>query len=223
MRYWRAIAGYVGLAVLALLVLPFSFLAARRGLLALSGNYGAQDRLYTGDGGLSDLAIFGHMALGAVVALLAVVQLVGPLRRHWPVLHRVSGRTLALLAIPTALGGLIYIGLNGTIGGPVMNVGFALYGVLLLLTAIQAPRFAMAGDYGRHRRWGLRLAILALGSWLYRVHYGLWFWLTQGWGVGSLLDGPFDRIQVFAFYLPYLVILELSFRWYRPRPINRPA
>ena len=104
-----------------------------------------------------------------------------------------------------------------------MNVGFALYGLLLLLAAVQAPRFAMAGDYERHRRWGLRLAILALGSWIYRVHYGLWFWLTQGWGVGSLLDGPFAQLKVFAFYLPYLIILEISFRWRRPHPINRPA
>ena len=74
-------------------------------------------------------------------------------------------------------------------------------------------RYARARNFQRHREWALRLFVLALGSWLFRVHYGLWFALTDGLGSTPDLTGPFDRIQVFAFFLPYLVWLE----WYLRR------
>ena len=58
------------------------------------------------------------------------------------------------------------------------------------------------------------LIILALASWLYRVHYGLWEVLIDGAGSRPDFSGPFDVIQVFAFYLPYLAVHHL---WWRAR------
>ncbi|MEO0390897.1 MAG: DUF2306 domain-containing protein, partial [Pseudomonadota bacterium] len=149
----------------------------------------------------SEWAIFVHMVLGGAVTLLALVQLAGP--RPWPALHRLSGRCLAILAVITAIGGLAYIGLRGTAGGAWMSAAFALYGALMLLAAVQAPRFALAGNMDRHRRWGLRLIVLALGSWIYRVHYGVHYALTcnvPAWrcGAGTAEDfsGLFDRITL---------------------------
>ncbi|MEO0745994.1 MAG: DUF2306 domain-containing protein, partial [Pseudomonadota bacterium] len=161
----------LGLGLLFLAVQEFSWHALWRGVAGLGGDPEAQDRLA---GTLtSNLGMFVHMVAGGVVTLLAVVQWAGPLRRRWPRVHRMSGRVLAPLALVTALGGLIYIALRGTIGGPMMSVGFGLYGVLMAVAAVQTLRLAMARDLVRHRRWGLRLIVLALGSWLYRVHYGL--------------------------------------------------
>ncbi|WP_420013893.1 DUF2306 domain-containing protein [Tateyamaria sp.] len=209
----RTIWALLGLGLLLLAVQEFSWHAMWRGLYGLGGDAATQGRLV--GTATSDLAIFGHMLAGGVVTILAVVQWAGPLRRRWPRLHRISGRILAPLALLTALGGLIYIALRGTIGGPVMSVGFAFYGLLMALAAVQTIRNALARDYHRHRRWGLRLIVLALGSWIYRLHYGLWFGITCSMGeatcrLGSRADfsGLFDQIQVFAFYLPYLLVLE---------------
>ena len=57
-----------------------------------------------------------------------------------------------------------------------------------------------------------RLAVLALGSWIYRLHYGLWFMVMGGIGVQSDFSGAFDLVNIWAFYLPYLIALEFWFR-----------
>ncbi|MEM7632426.1 MAG: DUF2306 domain-containing protein [Pseudomonadota bacterium] len=207
----------LGLGLLFLAVQEFSWHALWRGIAGLGGDAVAQDRL--AGTRTSNLGVFVHMVAGGVVTLLAVVQLAGPVRRRWPRVHRMSGRVLAPMALITALGGLLYIALRGTIGGPMMSAGFGLYGVLMAVAAVQTLRLALARDLVQHRRWGLRLIVLALGSWIYRVHYGLLYGVTCSMGeaycgMGSQPDflGPFDIVQNVAFYLPYLLILELYLR-----------
>ena len=97
-----------------------------------------------------------------------------------------------------------------------MDAGFALYGVLMILCAIQTIRHARART-SLHQIWASRLVILALASWLYRVHYGLWEITTGGIASNEAFTGVFDRIQVFAFYLPYLALYELWRRRYLAR------
>ncbi len=157
----------------------------------------------------ANVAIFSHMLAGAVITLLVPFQLIGPLRRRAPKLHRWSGRIIAACAIITAIGGLIYIPLRGTIGGWPMDAGFTLYGMLILLTATQTYRFARARRVTDHNAWALRLFWLAIGSWLYRVHYGLWYLATDGLWSNPDFTGGFDLVQNFAFYLPYLIGVEL--------------
>ncbi len=225
-----AIRDGIALTALALLLASvwwFTAHAVTRGIGGLSGDIDAQGRL--AGSVFSNAAIFSHMVFGGVITALAVVQWAGLVRRRWPAFHRITGRILAPFAALTGIGGLIYIAINGTIGGREMSAGFALYGILMVVAAIQAPRLAMAGDYVRHRRWAVRLIILCLASWIYRVHYGI-FYAVQC-PDASLLCAPystpdftglFDRIQNWAFYLPYLLIAEI---WLRltprdPRPDN---
>ena len=215
------------LALLCLLLLAasvwwFAAHAVTRGFSAFAGDPEALGRF--AGGVFSNGAIFSHMIFGGVITLLAVLQWAGPVRRRWPALHRMSGRVLATLACLTGIGGLIYIALSGTIGGFEMSAGFTLYGVLMVIAAIQTPRMAMTGQYARHRRWGVRLIVLCLASWLYRVHYGLLYATVCADGgeacfalTTPAFTGPFDRIQNWAFYLPYLALAEI---WLRlgPKP-----
>ena len=203
-----------GLLLRFILVLGFTWHSLQRGTLGLSGDTSVIERLTGPQSSL--MALFAHMVTGAVVTMLSVVQLAGPIRRRWPRLHRISGRMLAVTALITGIGGLVYIALSGTVGGIPMSIAFALYGVLMIVAAIQTPRFAMARDYARHRR----LIVLGLGSWLYRLHYGLWYGTTCTLsetlcGIAAEPDftGLFDQINLFAFYLPYLLLLE----WYLRR------
>lgn len=213
----RTIWALIGLALLALAVQEFTWHALWRGWFGLRGDAEVQGRLAGTP--VSNAVMFGHMLTGAIITSLAVLQWAGPIRQRWPRVHRASGRTLVPLALLTGVSGLVYIALRGTIGGSVMSVGFGLYGALMILAAFQTFRWARARDYIRHRRWGLRLIVLALGSWIYRAHYGIWFGITCSIGentcrLGSQKDfgGLFDQIQVFAFYLPYLVLLEWILR-----------
>ncbi len=205
---WLAIS----LALLMLLSLHFVLRSLGFGLGGLSGRLEDETHLFMTGADFSNATIFGHMVTGALLTFLAPVQLFTGLRQRWPKLHRLSGYALFCVALLTSIAGELYILLRGTIGGPLMNAGFAFYGGLLFIAAIQTVRHARRRNFRIHRQWALRLFVLAVGSWLYRVHYTLWYIATGGLGSYTDFTGPFDQVQVFAFYLPYLIALEIWFR-----------
>lgn len=98
--------------------------------------------------------------------------------------------------------------MKGTIGGTVMNIGFSLYGVLMLVAAIETYRHAVAGRMDKHRAWALCLYALAIGSWLYRMGYGFWLLLADGLGHTQTFHGPFHRVMTFFPYIPNLLVAE---------------
>tara|TARA_R110002020_G_scaffold157241_19_gene339899 strand:+ start:1752 stop:2396 length:645 start_codon:yes stop_codon:yes gene_type:complete len=212
--------------VLILLELPFILYATgfgAEGMLASLGitGLGEASHLLRDGAPATNIAMFLHMGLGGLLSLLAPLQLSGALRRCRPRLHRGLGRVIVPLALTTSVAGLAYILLRGTIGGSLMDLGFGLYGLLLGLAAIMTWRFARAGDFQRHRAWALRLIVLALASWIYRLHYTFWTLATGGLYSRPDFTGLFDQIQLFAFYLPYLALLELYLRL-RPAPSLTP-
>lgn len=161
----------------------------------------------------ANIGIGTHFALGAVLLLLGPIQLIRSVRERWPRVHRWIGWLYAGSAIVTGLGGLTFILLRGTIGGPPMSIAFGTYGALVVLSAVQAVRLARARQLERHRRWAIRLFALAIGSWLYRMEYGFWF-MTMGKGAGhtSSFDGWFDLIMNWWFFVPNLLLAEALIR-----------
>ncbi len=222
-RDWRPALTYVALATVALLSMSFVIRAAGLGWAGLTTDLTGVSRLFAADGWLSNPAIFGHMIPGAIITLLAPLQLVAPLRNRYPRVHRWTGYVFFVCALASAVGGTTYIVVHGTIGGPLMDVGFAAYGVCVFAAAIQTVRYARARQFDRHREWALRLFFLAIGSWIYRAHYSVWFFMTGGLWVAPGFTGPFDQFQIFAFYVPYLIGLEVYFRLRRGTVPTRQA
>ena len=158
----------------------------------------------------SALAI--HMISGAILTVGAPLQALPVLRNRWPRLHRKAGYLLTGLAVITGVAGLIYIAVNGTVGGWWMSLWFAVYGAAIIWCAVQTVYYALDKDIARHFAWATRLIILAVGSWIYRMHYAIWYGLTGGVGSNAAFTGPFDLIQVFAFFAPYLMVAEFFLR-----------
>lgn len=195
--------------LLALLTLGFAAYALDFGWRGSTGTLRDASRI-TSPVAAANAGIFLHMMSGALITALAPLQLLAPVRRRFPAVHRWSGRVLVGLALLTALGGLIYITLHGTVGGADMSLSFALYGVLMITSAVQALRHARARRWALHADWALRLFVLCIASWIYRVHYGLWSVVAGSWGTSGLtFEGPFDLWNIWAFYLLYLALLEL--------------
>lgn len=217
-RHGAASLALMGL--LFLLVLPFAIYAASFGFRAVRADISATTYLIARGAPVSNGAMAGHMLAGAAITALVPLQIARPVRERWPALHRWTGRLIATLAIAAGIGGLAFVLVRGTIGGMPMDAGFGLYGLLLLGTALATPVFAARGEIARHRRWALRLTVLILASWSFRVQYGLWFLATGGIGSTDTLTGPFDRVMVLAFYLPHLALLEV---WLRRTPRRAPA
>jgi hypothetical protein len=199
------------LVLLVLLTLPFAIYAIN---FALGGLRDAlpEPHYIQSNNPVANFSIFSHMASGAAITVLVPLQLIPSLRLRLPALHRWSGRLIIIAAVVTAVGGLVYIPLRGTIGGVPMNIGFSLYGVLVLITALQTIRYARARRIADHNAWALRFFWLALGSWFYRVHYGLWYLATDGLWSNPQFTGGFDLVQSFAFFLPYLIGIEVYLR-----------
>ncbi|RNI22017.1 DUF2306 domain-containing protein [Rufibacter latericius] len=153
-----------------------------------------------------------HFAAGGIILVLGSLQLIGKIRIRYPALHRWVGRLYIVSSILAAVGGLVFILLKGTIGGLVMDIGFAGYGLLMLLAAVQTFRHAVARRLEQHRAWALRLFALAIGSWLYRMDYGFWYLLTDAMGHNKQFNGPFDQVMAFFFYLPNLAVAQAFIR-----------
>ncbi len=163
------------------------------------------------------VASFGmglHFFAGATLLLLGPVQLIGAVRRRAPAVHRWIGRVYAFAAFAAGVGGLIFIALKGTVGGWMMTAAFAAYGALMVLASAQTVRHAMARNIDVHRAWAIRLFALAIGSWLYRIGYGLFFAImgAEDPGHTATFDGWFDYVMDWAFFVPPLIIAEMFIR-----------
>lgn len=153
-----------------------------------------------------------HFATGGIILVLGCIQLLGRVRDRFPAFHRWVGRVYVASALLAGVGGLVFIVAKGTIGGVVMDLGFGLYGVLMVIAAIETYRHIRAGRREKHRAWAIRLFALAIGSWLYRMDYGFWMILTRGLGHTRYFNGPFDMVMAFFFYLPNLAVAEAFIR-----------
>lgn len=197
------------LVFLAFLAAPFSYYAAEFGFRGLGSRLGEDTYLFTSGAPWSNAAVFLHMLTGAALPMMVPFQVALGLSGLLPALHKWLGRLLVLTAVVTAAAGLIFIVLRGTVGGFPMDAGFAVYGLLLLTAALMVLHLARTGQTSRHHRWALRFFVLAMGSWLYRVQYGLWVLATGGIGSNARFTGAFDLFMNAGFYLPWLVLLEL--------------
>jgi hypothetical protein len=153
-----------------------------------------------------------HFAAGGLVLLLGGLQLIKGIRVNYPRVHHWTGRFYILVSLVAAIGGLAFIAIRGTVGGLVMDIGFAGYGILMFIAALQTVRYAIKRDLLIHQAWAWRLYALAIGSWLYRMDYGLWLIFADWIGHAEDFSGWFDKFMAFFFYVPNLIIVELMIR-----------
>lgn len=169
-------------------------------------------RLYESDTPAATAGIGMHFAAGGIILALGCIQFVQAIRSRYPAAHRWIGRVYVTAALLAGIGGITFIAAKGTIGGPTMDLGFGIYGVLTAAAAIETYRHARARRLEIHRAWAMRLFALAIGSWLYRMDYGFWFLLADGAGHTKEFSGPFDKLMAFFFYVPNLLVVEALIR-----------
>jgi hypothetical protein len=93
---------------------------------------------------------------------------------------------------------------RATLGGILINdISVSVDGVLIMLFAAIALRYAMARDFDAHPRWALRTFIVVSGVWFTRVMYAFLSIVTQGHtpGVTDNMTGPVNIAIGFASYL----------------------
>ncbi len=219
--HWACVALVVTVWVSATLFGAY-ILAFYAGAMA-DGNMDAWNdilpRLHEAHTPAATAAIGLHFAAGGIILVLGCIQLIRAVRARYPALHRWLGRVYVMAALFAGMGGLTFIAIKGTVGGVVMDAGFSLYGVLMVVCAVQTYYHARVRRWEAHRAWALRLFALAIGSWLYRMDYGFWLLLSDGAGHTNDFRGPFDMVMAFFFYVPNVLVAEA---YIRARRINAP-
>jgi hypothetical protein len=168
--------------------------------------------LYEPNTASSTIAMAVHLVSGAILLLLGPIQFIQRLRQHIPWAHRWIGRVYGFSALGAGIGGLGFVLARGAVGGATMSIGFGLYGTFTSIAAVQTVRHGWRRRLVLHRAWAARLFALVIGSWLYRMDYGIWLKVLGGIGHTHSFDGTFDHVMDFFFFVPNLIVAELLIR-----------
>lgn len=217
-----AAAGWLGVAVLGQLLFAI-YVMGFYGRTAAQGRPDLWNQVlphgYVRGDTFLNLVLAMHLLFAALIMLAGAVQLLPPIRRRWPGVHRWNGRTYLLLAASAAIGGLIMVWGRNTVGDLSQHLAISVNALLILGFAGIAWRHARARRFDAHRRWALRLFLAVSAVWFFRV--GLMFWLMVNQRpVGfdpHTFTGPFLTFLSFASYGLPLGVLELYLRTQRRR------
>lgn len=155
-----------------------------------------------------------HLGFALLILVGGALQLLPPLRRARPALHRGIGRAYLCIAGVLALGGLLMMWTRPVVGDWVQHLGLSLNALLILVCAGLAWRAARARRTPVHQAWALRLFLLVSGVWFFRLVLPLWIMVWQA-PVGfdpKTFSGPFLSVLSFAQSLVPLAVFELL-RW----------
>jgi hypothetical protein len=212
-----AVRSWFVVAVVGQFVFAFA-VASFYGLTALRGDFHRWSKFIThghvpGDT-VGNLSIFLHVGAAVAVLFSGALQLVPGVRNRFPVFHRWNGRLYLLAAVVLSVAGLYMTWIRGSIGDLPQHLGSTLNAVLIWTCAGMALRTAIARDFKTHRRWALRLFLVASAAYFYRLTFFLVMILFGG-PVGfdpNTFTGPFPTFMSFAQALFPLAMLELYLR-----------
>ncbi|MBE9047744.1 DUF2306 domain-containing protein [Pleurocapsales cyanobacterium LEGE 10410] len=176
---------------------------------------------YTEGDIMGNINIGIHLFLAAVISLGGPLQIIPSLRKWFPTFHRWNGRIYIFTAVVISLTGFYLTWIRGSIGGLIGDVAITINGVLIILFAMIAIRYAMDRKLAIHRKWALRLFMVVSGVWFFRVGFMFWMLIHQK-PVGFdpvTFQGPFLTFLNFAQYLLPLLLLEIYF-WAKEKSGN---
>lgn len=150
-----------------------------------------------------------HAVGGGLALMLGPWQFSTRLRQRRPRLHRALGWAYAASLL---LGGLTALPLaTQSDGGPIAQAGFALLGLLWLVTTSIALVHIRARRVDLHRRWMLRSFVLTAGGITLRLQ------IVAGNVLGVPIEAYYTALA-WTSWLPQALLLEW---WLRRRPAPR--
>lgn len=191
------------------------YLLAFYGPSTLTGDFQAwtRNRLlfkgYVAGDTAGNLAFAAHALLAAVIAFGGALQIVPQIRARALAFHRWNGRVFMVTALGLSVSGLYMVWVRGGNPSVVGRISTSLNAVLILAFVALAWRAARRRETSVHRRWALRLYLVANAQWFMRVGFMAWVLVNRALGVKVGFGGPFLYFADFACYLLPLAVLEL--------------
>lgn len=163
-----------------------------------------------------NVAVVAHVVFAAIITIGGLMQLIPIIRQKLPALHRWNGRLYILVAFIMSLSGafMILTRWDKIFGSTIGHTTLMINGLIIMVCAVLAIKYARNRQFAVHRRWALRLFIAVSGVWFFRI--GLMAWLTfHGEPVGfdpRTFTGPFLTVLYTTVYVLPLVFLEVYLR-----------
>jgi uncharacterized membrane protein len=156
------------------------------------------------------LAFFAHVYGSMFVLIAGMLQFNGRVKRHFPKVHRISGRiyVFIILVISGPTGLIMGYYANGGLTG---QVAFCLLAVLWIIFTLKGFIAIRAGKVTAHRKWMYRSYALTLSA----ISLRLWKWLL----VYLFEPRPMDVYQVVAWlgWAGNLLIAEIMIHYLFPK------
>lgn len=197
----------------------FAYIAGFYGPSTLGGDIAAWGRNsmllkgYVPGDTVGNIAFGTHALLAGIIAFGGALQLIPRLRSRWPALHRWNGRVFMVTALGVSVTGFYMVWVRHSTPSLLGAIATSLNGVLIIGSAILAWRAAHRRDLVAHRRWALRLYLVANAQWFTRV--GFFAWMLVGGGLfhapKALTGQVFDAWSFGCFIVP-LGVLDLYLR-----------
>lgn len=208
---WFAVAATGQLLFVVYLMLLY-------GRAALRGDWAVLNKVmphgYVPGDAVGNLAIALHIALATYITVAGLIQLLPQVRARMPALHRWNGRVYLVCVSTACIAGLYMVWVRGSVGDLPQHLGISLDAVAVLLCAGMTVRHAIARRIAIHRRWALRLFMVANAVWFFRV--GLMFWVLLNQGPAGFdphtFTGPALTFISFADVLLPLAAVEIYLR-----------
>ena len=185
---------------------------------AVHGNFERWNKVlahgYEAGNTTGNLFLGAHLFFAAIITFSGTLQLIPHIRKYALAFHRWNGRLFILAAFAMGISGLYLenFGHRNVSGDLSQRIAVSINGILILLFAVVALRYALAHKIDIHRRWALRLFMVVNGTWFFRIGLMLWILLTNGAGIHwETFSGPFMTTWNFGQYLLPLAVLESYF------------
>jgi hypothetical protein len=198
------------------------YIAAFYGASVLDGDFSQWTRNkllfkgYVAGDTIGNVAFAAHALLAGYMAIGGLVQLVPQVRKYAPSFHRWNGRTYIVTALLLSASGFYMVWWRGAFASMHGAIAVSLNGVLIVLFALLAWRYAMKRDFTTHRRWALRTFLVSNGQWFIRIGVIAWVAINNGLGLAKGFNGPlilpFVIFWEFGCFLVPLAMLELYLR-----------
>jgi hypothetical protein len=160
---------------------------------------------------VANVGIGMHFVMGSVLVLAWPILFSSRIRARHRAVHRWTGRIYVTAGFLAGVGGWSFILAHHN--GGAMHTAFAIWGSVMMLSAVMAYVHARARRFDLHRAWAIRLFAMVLGSWVFDLEYRAWRDLAGGIGIGpDQIYGPFDYAMLYLFFVPNLLIAEYFIR-----------
>ncbi len=161
----------------------------------------------------ANLGIGMHFISGAVLVLAWPILFSSRIRVRHRAVHRWTGRVYVSAGFLAGVGGLSFILARRT--GEPAHTAFAIWGGVMILSAVLAYVHARAKRFDLHRAWAIRLFAMVLGSWIFDLEFQAWDDLTGGAGMGDPdagVTGVAFYVLLYFFFVPNLLVAEYFIR-----------